>query len=188
MTRIVRRPFREPQPPRESQPPRERQRLLPLRLQCLMAGLLVASLAMAPSPLPSLAASPASVILTGQIQRSHGNRLPGPAGAAPAQPLADREVVVVRGRVEPLQFGDPFLPLDQLKAAVISRGRSDGNGEFRLSIPVPSADQLEITVLMVVDGGYYLNSFGPSGAFASLMLPRSGPQPIRLVDDRDALY
>lgn len=154
----------------------------------LVSAVLALSLAAAPPALPCVVARERLVILTGKIQRLNGNRLPGPVRPGVAGPLAGQEVVVVLGRVEPMQFGDPFLPVSELRAPLIGRGRSDASGAFAVRIASVSTEPLDVTLLLVVPGGYYLNSFAQTGAFASLTIGPTVPGPVLLVDDRDAVF
>lgn len=162
-------------------------------LRLLLSGLLACGLNPGVATGPAVAALPVTasespVILTAQIRRVQGDRLPGPGRPHQAQPLAAQEVVLVRGAVVPPQPGDPFLPLDQLRAPVLSRGRTDRTGVVRLVIPPGEPLPFAATVLLVVEGGYYLNSFGPSGAFSSVWIPPTTIQPILLMDDRGAVF
>jgi hypothetical protein len=134
-----------------------------------------------------MAISPA-VILTGSIQQLRGNRQPGP-GLKPNPVMAvDQEVIAVQGRIVPSQLGDPFLPSSKLRTPVISRARSDVNGRFQLAIPQAADSVDEVTLLLVVPGGYYLNRFGSSGSFATVPISQSDQQPILLIDDRGAVF
>jgi hypothetical protein len=155
---------------------------LPWSISCLV---MVSAWFSTPAPVVYAASSP--VILVGKIQRLKGNQQPGLEQRQPPETLVEQEVVVVKGRVDPVQFGDPFLPFDRLKAVVISRGRSDGSGCFRLPLQVPSSPASEVTVFLVVPGGYYLNRFDGSGSFATLAISEEAPARIVLVDDRSAV-
>ena len=124
------------------------------------------------------------LILVGKIQRLSGNQQTGTEPRQQPQAVAGQEVVVVKGRVDPMQFGDPFLPVDRLKAPVISRGRSDALGSFRLPLQELSNDTREVTVFLVIPGGYYLNRFDGSGSFSAFDIRQSSPSPLVLTDDR----
>ena len=154
----------------------------------LAIGCLATTAPPAPFPLPPVIAGQPSMLLVGKIQRLKGNQQPGLEQREPPEILVGQEVVVVKGRVDPVQFGDPFLPLDRLKAAVISRGRSDGSGCFRLPLQVQSGAASEVTVFLVVPGGYYLNRFDGSGSFAALAIRDEAPTQLVLVDDRSAVH
>jgi hypothetical protein len=141
---------------------------------------------MLPLP-PAMAKSPA-VILTGSIQKWRGNRQPGP-GLGPNPLVAvGQEVIAVQGRIFPSQLGDPFLPSSQLRTPVLSRAPSNTNGQFQLVIPTEGTIQREVTLLLVVPGGYYLNRFDSSGSFATVQLPHPHQQPIVLIDDRGTVF
>ena len=94
----------------------------------------------------------------------------------------------MKGCVEPVQFGDPFLPAAQLRAPVIGRGRSDAAGVFTVDLRSSGAELREVTVMLVVEGGYYLNGFAASGCFASVRVDVGEPRPILLLDSREAQF
>ena len=129
------------------------------------------------------------LILSGQVQVTRGNRLPGP-GLKPVASSSSggQEVVAVLGRIQPVQFGDPYLPGSQLRAPILGRARSGPTGRFQLSIGPLASAPAEITVLLVVPGGFYLNRFEGSGSFAVERVPQARPQPIVLVDDRGVVF
>ena len=130
----------------------------------------------------------ASIPLCGSIQRLRGNQQPSIGRSAAAAPAAAQDVVLVSGRVFPVQLGDPFLPAAALRASILGRARSDANGRFCIPLdPAPAAGQ-PLTLLLVVSGGYYLNRFEGSGSFASLSLPAAGSDPPLLIDDRGATF
>lgn len=149
-------------------------------------ALLIVSLPQPPGDL--LMAGQASAQLSGSIQRVRGNQQPGIGRHTAAAPAIDQEVVLVRGRVQPKQLGDPFLPAASLRAPILSRARSDESGRFHLPLDSALDQQQPLTLLLVVPGGYYLNRFDGSGNFATLAIPTSPDQPIVLVDDRGALF
>lgn len=137
--------------------------------------------------LPALAGEP-PLLLSGRIHRLRGNRQPGP-GPMPAPGLASgQDIVVVLGRIQPVQLGDPFLPEAKLQAPILSRGRSGTTGHFQLSVAQARPEPFEVTLLLVVPGGYYLNRFDGSGAFAAYRLPQASQQSIELLDDRGAVF
>jgi hypothetical protein len=138
------------------------------------------------SPPPVVAGAP-SVILVGKIQRLQGNQQPGTEPRQEPLAVAGQEVVVVKGRVTPVGFGDPFLPLNRLNAPVITRGLSDADGSFRLPLRELSSDTSEITLFLVVPGGYYLNRFDGSGSFSALNIHQLSDNPLVLTDDRSAV-
>jgi hypothetical protein len=130
----------------------------------------------------------ASIPLCGSIQRLRGNQQPSIGRSAAAAPAAAQDVVLVSGRVFPVQLGDPFLPAAALRASILGRARSDANGRFCIPLdPAPAADQ-PLTLLLVVSGGYFLNRFEGSGSFASFSLPAAGSDPPLLIDDRGATF
>jgi hypothetical protein len=107
----------------------------------------------------------------------------------PAPGLASgQDIVVVLGRIQPVQLGDPFLPEAKLQAPILSRGRSGTTGHFQLSVAQARPEPFEVTLLLVVPGGYYLNRFDGSGAFAAYRLPQASQQSIELLDDRGAVF
>lgn len=133
-------------------------------------------------------ADQASIPLCGSIQRLRGNQQPGIGRSAGAAPAAAQDVVLVSGRVLPVQLGDPFLPAAALRAPILGRARSDSNGRFCMPLdPAPAAGQ-PLTLLLVVSGGYYLNRFEGSGSFASFSLPAPGRDSPPLIDDRGATF
>lgn len=133
----------------------------------------------------AMAAAPAFT-LHGRIQRLSGNRMPGPS-RPPAPPSVHQELVVVAGALRPWRQGDPFLPEAQLRASILGRTRSDGQGQFHLKVPAAPDGSAVVTVLLVVPGGFYLNAFDHQGCFASIDL-REVSQPLLLTDDRGALF
>lgn len=161
----------------------------PLWHSLSLLGILWALIATPPlMPESPAVAGEAPLLLSGRIQKLQGNRQPGP-GLKPAQGLASgQELVVVLGRIQPVQLGDPFLPEAKLRAPILSRGRSGPTGYFQVPVPHPLPEPFEVTVLLVVPGGYYLNRFDGSGAFAAYHLPQASQQPIELVDDRGAVF
>lgn len=134
------------------------------------------------------------IILEGSVVVIRGNQLPGPRREAPT-PAQACTVVAVAGAVMPLQPGQALLPSQALKAPILARARCNRQGRFRLSVPPVARwpggyrgpDQL--TLMLQVPGGYYLNLFDGRGQFASFALPLAlNPTPITLMDDRDALH
>ncbi|MEB3308587.1 MAG: hypothetical protein VKK98_10635 [Cyanobacteriota bacterium] len=127
------------------------------------------------------------MIISGKVQRLTGDQRPGPGSRLPPVDLSDQEIVVVAGAVQPREFGDPFLPVGHLKAPVISRGRTDALGCFRLMLDSHLSQTSQITIFLVVPGGYYLNRFDGSGSFAKAEIRQAAAAPIVLLDDRNAL-
>jgi hypothetical protein len=154
----------------------------------LLAALALFSVSLTPPPGDLVMAGQASDQLHGSIQRLRGNQQPGIGRAMAPSPAVDQEVVMVRGRVQPMQLGDPFLPAASLRAPILSRARSDASGSFHLLLEPALDHQQPLTLLLVVPGGFYLNRFEGSGHFATLTLPPSGGPPIVLVDDRGASF
>jgi hypothetical protein len=162
----------------------------PPRLRSFCLALLLLGLIFAKSHpfLEPALAEEAKMILYGSIQRVRGNRLPGPANSAVADVSKDQEIVVVQGRINPLQLGDPFLPAAKLTAPIVGRGRSDATGTFKLEIANLPPENCDVTVLLVIPGGFYLNRFDSSGSFASFCLPQDFHKKINLIDDREAIF
>jgi len=141
-----------------------------------------------PMPESTALAGEAPLILSGRIQKLQGNRQPGPDPMPALGPASGQEIVVVLGGIQPVQLGDPFLPERNLRAPILSRGWSGPTGHFQLPVAHPLPEPFAVTVLLVVPGGYYLNRFDGSGAFAAYHLPQASQQPIELVDDRGAVF
>jgi len=136
---------------------------------------------------PAVARDP-SVKITGRIERLQGNQFPGPGSGHPSRPALAQEIVVLKGCVEPVQLGDPFLPVARLKAPVLGRGRSDAAGVFAVELPAAGPALGEVTVMLAVEGGYYLNSFAASGCFSTVRVDGGEPGPILLRDSREAVF
>ena len=130
--------------------------------------------------------------LEGKVVVMRGNQMPG-IRTAPQAPAAGAVVLAVSGLVAPLKSGQPFLPAGALKAPVLAKTRCDAQGHFRLILSRGSqaAGQgipQQVTLLLLVPGGYWLNRFDGQGRFASLSLPLPADHPpIVLIDDRHAL-
>lgn len=159
----------------------------------LLANILAIVFAVSGAPLLAPPRSPAavsqlSVKITGRIERLSGNQLPGPGSGLPSRPAAAQEIVVLKGCVEPVQLGDPFLPVARLKAPVLGRGRSDAAGVFAVELPAAGSALGEVTVMLAVEGGYYLNSFAASGCFSTVRVDGGEPGPILLRDSREAVF
>lgn len=138
------------------------------------------------------AALAAPMLVEGRVIIVSGNQLPGPRTPKPS-PGRQRIVVAMAGTVSPLQPGLPFLPASALRAPILSRTRCNDQGVFRLVLPrsaaSSSASERQLTLLLQVPGGYYLNHFDGQGHFAAISIPMTADQPpIVLRDDRGALY
>lgn len=135
------------------------------------------------------AAGEPPLILSGRIQTLRGSRQPGPGQLRAPEMAIGQEIVLVLGRIDPVRLGDPFLPAAHLRAPILNRAKSGPRGDFRVSVMgKPTNQPFQVTILLVVPGGYYLNRFDGSGAFASYLLPQRTQQYIELVDDRGALF
>jgi len=164
--------------------------MVPRQILTLLAAL-VALLPLA----PQLAASGAvQGALDGQVTAIRGNQLPGVL-MPPSQPGARCTVVAVAAPLSPLHPGQAFLPARARKLPVIARARCNDQGRFRLVLPAShqatstGASPQQLTLLLVVPGGYYLNHFDGQGRYASLDLPiAAGHPPIVIRDDRGATY
>lgn len=162
----------------------------PLKLRILCSSLLLLGLILAKSYpfLEPALAEEVNMILYGSIQRVRGNRLPGPSSSAVADASKNQEIVVVQGRINPLQLGDPFLPAAKLTAPIVGRSRSDATGTFKLEIANLPTDDCNVTILLAIPGGFYLNRFDSSGSFMSFCLPRDCHKKINLIDDREVIF
>jgi len=155
---------------------------------------LAALLPLAPQALGLAASGALQGALDGQVTVIRGNQLPG-ALTPPSQPGARCTVVAVAAPLSPLHPGQPFLPARARNLPVIARARCNDQGRFRLVFPASNqatstgASPSQLTLLLVVPGGYYLNHFDGQGRYASLDLPiAAGHPPIIIRDDRGATY
>jgi hypothetical protein len=124
---------------------------------------------------------PAKAIpVIGKVVQQRGNQFPRLDQPAPASPaMGGLRLVAVGGRVPGTT---PLLPAQALRAPILAQTTTDQHGDFRLNLPAGT-----VTLLLAVDGGYYLNSFDGVGHYSSVEVA-PGLMPIVLRDDRHSLH
>lgn len=121
-----------------------------------------------------------AIPVTGRVIQQSGNLFPSldhppPAAAA----IGGQRVVAVAGKVT---SSAPLLPSQALRAPIVAEATTDPHGDFRLNLPAGT-----VTLLLVIEGGYYLNSFDGAGHYSSVAVAPGLPV-IELRDDRHSLH
>ena len=124
---------------------------------------------------------PAQAIpVIGRVVQQSGNLFPSldhPPTASTA--IGGQRVVAVAGTVT---ASAPLLPAQALRAPIVAEASTDQHGDFRLNLPAGT-----VTLLLEIEGGYYLNSFDGTGHYSSVEVAPGLPV-IELRDDRHSLH
>ena len=92
-----------------------------------------------PMPESTAFAGESPLILSGRIQKLQGNRQPGPDPMPAPGPVSGQEIVVVLGRIQPVQLGDPFLTRSQPPGSDLEPRAEWANGIFSIAGGPPVA-------------------------------------------------